>query len=898
MEYKKLVEVYEKLEKTTKRLEKRDIIAEILRECKEDELDKVIYLLQGRVFPQFDERKIGMSSRLILKVISKVSGETVNEVERQWKKIGDLGEVTSFLVKKKKQSTLKLGSKLTINKVFDNLLKISEFEGEGTVNKKIDLVSELIANASPVEAKFVVRTVLEDLRIGVAEGVLRDAVALAYDVDVKTVEKAFDVLVDYGEVAKRAKEKKLGELSLVIGRPFKVMFAIKVNNIEEAFEEVGKPALFEYKLDGFRCITGNTPIYCLNKGYISVKDLKKGDSVLTHRGNFKKVIALNKRIIDKKERLFEVQTFLGLGFRISEGHRILVSRKNKNIWIPVEKITKKDLFAFPIPRIKEESKLNGSLVLSDDSGYFKKIKIDSFFFRFLGFWIGDGFTNNHHNTERVGLLFNKKTESKLCDYYYNGIKNRFSIKNVTKSVQGNLINLYFRDKPFRIWLSQNFRQEWKCKKLPVWFLGINKKQFESFIQGYLESDGYVDNLGRSSITTKERNLAMFIQLLALKFKKVYGLQRFNQKIKNYMKPYYKIIIPKSNKHYRLTKNGISIKILKLNEIRYKDPRIRLYNLQTEGDGSYCTSLVSLHNCTIHKSNNEVKLFTRKMEEVTKQFPEVIDLIKENVKAKKCILDSEFVGYDIRNKKYLPFQNISQRIKRKYDIESIAKSFPVEINVFDILNYEGKDMKNEKQIERRKLLEKIIKEKDKKIVLTKKLITDDASKAKEFFEESLKVGNEGLIAKKIGAIYQPGRRVGGWVKLKSVMENLDLAIIGAEWGSGKRAGFLSSFVLGCKNGSEFLECGMIGTGIKEKSKEGVSFKQLTKLLKPLINKEEGRKVKIKPKIIIEVGYEEIQKSPTYNSGYALRFPRVIRLRNDKPLSEIADLKQIEKLYKGQ
>src|SRR3989338_7296600 len=95
MDYKELVKVYEELEKTSKRLEKRDIITRLLKEVKEEELDKVIYLLQGRVFANFDERKIGMSSRLILKVISKVSGETVNEVERQWKKIGDLGEVTS-----------------------------------------------------------------------------------------------------------------------------------------------------------------------------------------------------------------------------------------------------------------------------------------------------------------------------------------------------------------------------------------------------------------------------------------------------------------------------------------------------------------------------------------------------------------------------------------------------------------------------------------------------------------------------------------------------------------------------------------------------------------------------------------------------------------------------------
>ena len=206
--------------------------------------------------------------------------------------------------------------------------------------------------------------------------------------------------------------------------------------------------------------------------------------------------------------------------------------------------------------------------------------------------------------------------------------------------------------------------------------------------------------------------------------------------------------------------------------------------------------------------------------------------------------------------------------------------------------------HEKQEERRKLLEKIINEKDKKIVLTKKLITGDEKEALKFFKEALKKGHEGLIAKNLEAEYQPGRRVGGWVKLKSSLEPLDLAIIGGDWGAGKRVGVLSSFVLGCRQGDKFLSCGMMGTGIKEKSQEGVSFKELTKLLKPLIFEENGRSVKIRPKVVIEVGYEEIQKSPTYESEYALRFPRLIRLRDDKPLSETSDLTTLIRIFKKQ
>jgi DNA ligase-1 len=129
-----------------------------------------------------------------------------------------------------------------------------------------------------------------------------------------------------------------------------------------------------------------------------------------------------------------------------------------------------------------------------------------------------------------------------------------------------------------------------------------------------------------------------------------------------------------------------------------------------------------------------------------------------------------------------------------------------------------------------------------------------------------------------------------------MEPLDLVIVGAEWGSGKRAGWLSSFILACRNSEgKFLEIGKMGTGIKEKEEMGTSFEELTKLLKPLIISESGKIVKVKPKIIVEVAYEEIQKSPTYMSGFALRFPRLIKLRTDRNIKNMNDLAKINLLY---
>ena len=148
-------------------------------------------------------------------------------------------------------------------------------------------------------------------------------------------------------------------------------------------------------------------------------------------------------------------------------------------------------------------------------------------------------------------------------------------------------------------------------------------------------------------------------------------------------------------------------------------------------------------------------------------------------------------------------------------------------------------------------------------------------------------------------YVPGRRVGGWVKLKPIQETLDLVITGAEWGEGKRANWLSSLTISCKEGDEFLEIGKVGTGIREKeNEEGLSFSQITKELEPLIISKKGKEVKLEPKLILEIAYEEIQNSNNYNSKYALRFPRVLKIRNDLSLNDVDDLERVEKIYKKQ
>jgi len=461
------VGLYEDLIKTTKRLEKTNMLSEFLRRSKSEDIPNLILLMQGKIFPNWDEKKIGVASKLILKAINVSTGISLNKIESEWKKTGDLGNVAENLVRSKQQVTL-FSSSLSVKKVFLNLRKLAELEGMGAVERKVKLISELLTSAKPLEAKYVVRTVLEELRVGVGEGSLRDAIVWAFFSDkvklkylkdennidvtdrgtynkyIDAVQSAYDLTNDFSIVANTAKSKGLDgllALQLEVGRPLKVMLALKVLDVDSGFLRCGKPADIEYKLDGFR-----------------------------------------------------------------------------------------------------------------------------------------------------------------------------------------------------------------------------------------------------------------IQ--------------------------------------------------------------------------------------VHKKGSNVRLFTRRLEEVTGQFPEVVRYVKENVKCDSVILDSEAVGFNPKTGKYLPFQKISQRIKRKYDILEMSKKFPVELNVFDIIYYNGESLLKENFSKRRKLIEEVVLNKTRKIVVVRNLVTSDKKDAEKFYRESLSAGNEGVMFKNLESPYKPGARVKHMVKLKPVMDTLDLVIVAAEWGKAK------------------------------------------------------------------------------------------------------------------
>lgn len=304
---------------------------------------------------------------------------------------------------------------------------------------------------------------------------------------------------------------------------------------------------------------------------------------------------------------------------------------------------------------------------------------------------------------------------------------------------------------------------------------------------------------------------------------------------------------------------------------------------------------------INKTEDKITLFTRSLENVTNQFPDVISLVKEHVLADSCILDAEAVGIDPKTKKHKPFQEISQRIKRKHNIQEIAQKLPVELDVFDILYYNDEETIGLPFSKRRELLQKAIKPKVHQIALALQKIVSSQEEANDFYQTSLSLGYEGIMIKKLDAPYKPGSRVGTMIKFKPVQDGLDLVIIGAEWGTGKRSGWLTSFTVACydPNADAFLSLGKVGTGIKEKqdSKQefDATFEELTQKLKPFITDTSGRNVTITPTLVVEIAYEEIQASKAYESGYALRFPRFVRLRPDREPDGIANLTEIEGLY---
>lgn len=554
MEYSALAAVYRRLEETSADTEKVETLAAAFADA-DDILPAIVQLARGIVFAPWQPADLGVSSSLTKRAVVKATGVDGDRIEEWWKETGDLGGAAERAVEQQRQQTL-FSNTLTVEQVYDRLQELATYGGSGSQDRKVDAVAGLVSDADPEEARYVVRTVLGNLRVGVGEGTVRDAVAQAFDVPVDAVEHAFQVTNDFRIVAETARdggESELRELSVELFRPVQSMLAKKAEALPNGLADVGEGELtyLEYKYDGAR-------------------------------------------------------------------------------------------------------------------------------------------------------------------------------------VQ------------------------------------------------------------------------------------------------------------------------------------------------------------------VHKNGEEVRVFTRRLVDVTDQFPDVVRAVRSRVTAERCILDGELVGYDPETNEPVPFQQFSRRIKRKYEVERLAEEIPVVFYAFDVL-FDGEPTLDEPLRRRLDRLDGLLDPKPRSVERAAHLVPEEVADADAFYREALEAGHEGVMLKNLDASYEPSRRVGTMAKVKPVMETLDLVVPRGQYSEGRRSEQLGRLFLACydTDHGEFREIGRLATGYTDEE-----LAALTKTLEPLITEREGRRVELSPEVVLEIEYEEIQESPEYDSGYALRFPRFIQVRDDLGPTDADTCERVEELYDSQ
>lgn len=553
MLYTKLVDIYEALNSTTKRLEKTEILADFLKLIGENEpqiLPAVTLMSMGRIFPTWSQKELGIGSKLLMKAIALAVGVTAGEVEDQVRETGDIGMASEKLFYRKSQVTLFTRS-LTISKVYNDLVKIADISGGRSQYKKIDILLGLLSSASPLEAKYITRTVIEELRVGVGEGTIKDAISQAFGIPKEVIERSHMLTNDLGLVAAVSRvegEEGLKKLSLEPGKPVKPMLAQLSPGIEETVKEMG--------------------------------------------------------------------------------------------------------------------------------------------------WA-------------------------ICETKYDGIR-----------VQ------------------------------------------------------------------------------------------------------------------------------------------------------------------IHRKGEEIEIYTRRLENISKALPEIVSYIRESLPPRDFIVEGEIIV--TRDGKPISFQYILQRVRRKYDIERMVDQIPLTLYLFDTLYY-GNNLIDTPFHNRREILESIVQVNPGKVEISRQVnvTPSDIEKAQELFEYSINEGHEGIMIKDPEAPYMPGIRGKKMLKFKAEPETLDLAVVGGTYGKGKRAHFIGSYLLALQDEDNQLRTiAHVATGLDDKT-----LAELSQLVEPLITRQKGRKVRIEPKIVLEVAFSEIVKSPEYESGYSLRFPVVKGIRYDLSPVDVDTLDRIDTMFKG-
>ena len=287
---------------------------------------------------------------------------------------------------------------------------------------------------------------------------------------------------------------------------------------------------------------------------------------------------------------------------------------------------------------------------------------------------------------------------------------------------------------------------------------------------------------------------------------------------------------------------------------------------------------------------EIRFYSRRLNDDSKAMPDLAAALRKAWKGGDAIIEGEAVAFDPALREKQPFQAVLMRLGRVHEIEEKAREIPLVLYLFELVYHEGRDLMDAPQAKRRARLSKLFRPTDR-VKMTESIVTDEIEEQAAFFRRAIEEGHEGLVAKDPDAPYVPGRRTENWMKIKPAFETLDVVITGGIWGSGRRRGLLSSLIVSVRDGEEFKTVGKVGTGFSEGA-----LRELTARLEPRIITTRGRDVEIEPEVVIEVDFQDIQKTARYRAGYALRIPRFKRVREDKSTREADTLERLKRLYK--
>ncbi len=318
---------------------------------------------------------------------------------------------------------------------------------------------------------------------------------------------------------------------------------------------------------------------------------------------------------------------------------------------------------------------------------------------------------------------------------------------------------------------------------------------------------------------------------------------------------------------------------------------------------------------VHKDGDKVELFSRNLENMTHAFPDLVEAVKKEVKAKSVIMEGEAIAFNPTTNEFLPFQETTKR-RRKHEVEAMAKKLPLVLFAFDLLYLNGKDITQEPHTTRRKLLEGIVSKDNLIIRIAEERIIHTAKEIMEFFNEAISQGLEGLMLKKLDSPYKAGGRGFHWVKFKrsqsgTLTDTVDCVLLGVYTGKGKRTEFgVGGLLVGVYNDKKdrFETISRVGTGLTDDE-----FRKVFEISKKLRVAHKPARVESKiepsfwlePKVVLEIVADEITKSPIHTAGeedgtgYALRFPRLVKFREeDKRAEDATTVEEVKKLYENQ